>query len=64
VTPFGAAGPKVTRCCWRTTFGVGFPVLALGVLLLARILPKSAVVRRRWFPALLAIALANDVAYR
>ena len=40
-----------------------FPALALGLLVLPRVLPRSAVVRRRVFPALLAIALVNDLVY-
>jgi hypothetical protein len=63
VTPFGAGGPKGRPLLFASDLRFAFPALALGLLLLPRVLPRSAVVRRRVFPALLAIALVNDLVY-
>ena len=63
VTPFGAGGPKGRPLLFANDLRFAFPALALGLLLLPRVLPRSAVVRRRVFPALLAIALVNDLVY-
>jgi hypothetical protein len=63
VTPFGAGGPKGRPLLFASDLRFAFPALALGLLLLPRVLPRSAVVRRRVLPALLAIALVNDLVY-
>ena len=63
VTPMGAGGPRGRPILFASDIRFSFPALALGLLLLPRVLPKSAVVRRRWFPALLAIVLVNDLVY-
>ncbi|HEY5172844.1 MAG TPA: hypothetical protein VIK54_14035 [Acidimicrobiia bacterium] len=63
VTPFGAGGPKGRPLLFANDLRFAFPALALGLLLLPRVLPRSPVVRRRVFPALLAIALVNDLVY-
>ncbi len=54
VTPFGAGGPKGRPTLFASDLRFAFPALALGLLLLPCVLPKSAVIRRRVFPALLA----------
>jgi hypothetical protein len=63
ITPNGAGGPQGRPILFANDIRFGFPALALGLVLLPHVLPKSAAVRRRWFPALLAIALANDLVY-
>ena len=63
VTPQGAGGPEGRPLLFASDLRFAFPALALGLLLLPRVLPRSAVIRRRVFPALLAIALVNDLMY-
>jgi hypothetical protein len=63
VTPSGAGGPKSRPILFANDIRFAFPALAVGLLLLPRVLPKSTVLARRWLPALLALALVNDLAY-
>ncbi len=63
VTPSGAGGPKGRPILFANDIRFAFPALALGLLLLPRVLPQATVLARRWFPALLAFALVNDLAY-
>jgi hypothetical protein len=61
VTPFGAGGPKGRPILFASDLRFAFPALALGLLVLPCVLPRSAVFRRRVFPALLAIPLVDDL---
>jgi hypothetical protein len=63
VTPAGAGGPKGRPVLFANDVRFAFPALALGLLLLPRVLPKTTLVGRRLVPALLAIALVIDLAY-
>jgi hypothetical protein len=63
VTPSSAGGLKGRPILFANDLRFAFPALALGLLLLPRVLPTRTLVVRRLVPALLAIALVNDLAY-
>ena len=63
VTPQSAGGVSGRPVLFASDTRFALPALTLGMLLLPSLVPRTSATGRRWLPALLAIALLNDLAY-
>jgi hypothetical protein len=62
-TPASAGGASGRPVLFASDTRFALPALVLGMLLLPRLVPRTSSVGRLWLPALLGIALLNDLGY-
>jgi hypothetical protein len=62
-TPAGAGGASGRPVLFASDTRFAFAALALGLLLLPRLVPTTTTFGRRWLPALIGLGIVSDIAY-